>query len=715
MSSGVRLELRNRRFLPGCAFGLAEPTALVELAVTGVDTFDAATEQRLKARAGAFYPEENYYLFFGVDEQDWPAPFLVDGAAGPCTPAQRLGQWVVALTVILQRWAYDVAFRGAVVDADPSRLLLAIPWRQQSVFSGALELAVRLIPLWSEPEPDAADLAEVTDYFHTGLEALHTSGLVLDGLRFAQAAVARDIPIAITLGFLRLGWGADAELLHGTFTGHTAWIAHCTAKDKIATSSLLGAVGVPVPAMRVVADYEGAESAAAELGWPVVIKPPALDMSAGIVPGIDSTDKLRSAFAAAAALSPGRVMVEKHVPGDSHRLLVVHGRLLDAVRRIPPEVTGDGVHSIAELIVIANADPRRAVVVKPVKLDDEGVEFLREQGLDETSVPEKGRLVRFAHLTYRRVGGYAEDVSTVIHPDNRALAERVARVAQLDIAGVDLLIEDISRSWREVGGCVCEVNSQPALMPHWLARPDWDVNGEILDLLIAGRPMRIPTAAVVGVGETGATALLLQEIWEATGRRTGVCTTEVLRIGDDVVSTDNLAGQPGTHMILADPGVEAAVFEVPTDNLIELGHGCDRYDVVAILGTDADVVDLHTDVLHRAHRAIVVNADDPLCMDLRLRIPGPRHVLVTRDAGSVALHCAVGGDAVFIETVDGQNWLTLAEGENRTRLMCPVGSGPAPLPVLFAAAVAWAQGVDADVIGTVLASGDPTAPADPER
>lgn len=702
IADNLKMELRNRRLLPGCAFGLAEKTVLVELAISGADFFDATVEERLKARATAFYPDENYYLFFGVNEQEWPGAFLVDDAVGDLgAPAHRLGRWVVALSIILQRWAYELAFHGAVVYSDSDRLLLAIPWRRESVLSGALELALRLIPLWSEPEPDPAELAAVSEYFHRGLEVLHRSAFPLDGLRFAQAAVARDIPVATTLGNIRLGWGANAEILHGTFTGHTSWLAHSAAKDKIATSALLGEVGVPVPALRVVADVEQAAEAAADLGWPVVVKPPNCDMSAGITPGVDSIDKLRRAFDAAAELSPGRVMIEKHVPGDSHRLLVVHGRLLAAARRVPPEVTGDGVHSIAELIVLANANPLRTRVVQPIKLDDDGIEFLREQGLDEHSVPECGRLVRFAHLTYRRVGGYGKDVSDLVHPDNRALVERVARVSRLDIAGVDLLTVDIGRSWLDGGAFVCEVNSQPALMPHWLARPEWDVNGEILDLLVDGRPMRIPTAAVTGVDGAGATAVLLHKIWETTGRRTGVCTTELLRVGADVISTKDFAGQRGIQMILADPGVESGVFEVPADTIIERGHGCDRYDVVAVLNSGADVADRHADILGRAHGAIVVNADDPLCMGMRCRASTSRQVLVATDPAAVSLHCSVGGDAVFVDTVDGQRWLTLSEGDIRTRVVRLDGVDD-QRPALFAAAVAWAQGVDTAHIATAL-------------
>lgn len=698
----IELTLQTSRLLPGCAFGLAEPTALVEVTCTGVDAFDAEAERRVRDRAAAFYPDENYYLFFGISEQDWPGAFLVPGGSDQ-EGAHRLGRWVVALTIILQRWAHDLGFRGNVVHADPDRLLLAVPWRREEVFTGALGLAIRLLQIWVQPEPPAAEVQEATTYFRDGLAVLHRRGLIVDGLRYAQAAVARDIPVNPVLDFLRLGWAANAEYLHASFTGRTGWLAHYVAKDKIATSALLAQAGIPVPPLQVVADVGAAEQAAAELGWPVVVKPASEDMSNGVVAGITTVDRLRSAFDTAATMSPGRVMVEKHLPGDSHRLLVVHGRVLDTVRRVPAGVTGDGEHSIAELIERANTDPRRTTILKPVALDDEGLEFLREQGLDRESVPERGRVVRFGHLTFRRVGGYTEDVSALVHPDNRALAERAARVSQLDIAGVDLLIEDIGRSWRDVGGVVLEVNSQPALMPHWLARPEWDVNGEILDLLIGGRTLRIPTAALSGVEDADRAAALLQRIWQMAGALTGVCTRNGVRVGDEVVSTADLGGLPGIQMILADPGVQAGVFEVPTETLIELGHGCDRYDVVGVLNSSPQTRELHADILRRAHQAVVLNAEDPSCLAIRFAASASRHILVSTDYEVVALHIAVGGDAVYLENAGGRCWMTLAEGETTTRLSAVDGTTSDPVPMMFAAALAWAQGIDPAIIAEALA------------
>ena len=325
----------------------------------------------------------------------------------------------------------------------------------------------------------------------------------------------------------------------------------------------------------------------------------------------------------------------------------------------------------------------------------------------------------------------------LVHPDNIALAVRAARIVGLDIAGVDFLCPDISRSWRDVGGAICEVNAQPGLRPHWLADPARDINGEILDILFGGRPARVPTAAVAGTNGKTTTAEMLHRIWSAAGRRTGVCTTARVRIGDEIVSTDNLSGQPGARIILNDPGVQAAVMEMPRKGLIYFGHHCDRYDVAALLNVQDDhigvdgidtieqIAELKAEVLERATEAIVVNAEDPLCLAMRARAGTGRHILVARKAAVdvVGEHRRRGGEAVFLADRGGRPWIILAAGGAETELM-PVHDVPATLNgmlpfnetnALFAAALAWAQGVETDTIRDALSSFHNSAEENPGR
>ena len=746
----MQLRIANRRFLIGCSAGLRERTAIFDVSVSGAVTVDAAVEARFRIGALQLCPEEP---LFGVTEDDWPDGFVAPPQDGDQQPNQWLGRWVVAVAVAIQRWGRDPVWQGAVLQADPQLLRLAIPWRRDALCNEAVNLAVQLVQRWLQADADAVP-PSVRNWFDSGPSALtlsehfggRWSAIQSDGLspytlRIAQAGAARGVPFDVLPSFVQLGWGTHAERFDMTFTKDTSWIAATLAKNKMKTSRTLAAEYLPVPAFAIVANVGEAEKAADDLGWPVVVKPSNQDQGLGVVAGIRDPETLRRAFGEADKLSPAAVIVEKHVEGDDHRLLVVRGRMLAAAKRTAAEVVGDGARTVAQLVDDVNADPRRGTAqfsrLKVLRLDDTARECLTEQGLETNSVPARGRSVWLRRIANVSVGGTAVDVTAEVHPDNRSLAERAARVVGLDIAGIDLLCPDISRSWREVGGAICEINAQPGLRVHWLVDPDRDLEGEILDIIFKDRSPRIPTAAIAGTNGKTTTALMLQHIWATAGKLTGVCATQVLLIGDEILSTENLSGYPGAKAILNDPGVEAAVFEMPRKGLIYFGHPCDRYDVSALLNVADDhigadgietleqMAELKAEVLERTSNAIVVNADDKLCLAMRSRAETERHILVTSDPmnSAVTEHRNHGGEAVFIDVWDRVRCIVLTRGQDEYLLM-PVDDIPAvmngllrfnEINAMFAAALAWAQGVEIGTIRQALASFTHSAEQNPGR
>lgn len=593
----LELHIADVRFHRGCAAGLDEPTALVEVAVRGAADDGAA--DRIRAGLVALCPEEPLH---GVAESDWPTAFLMERTAG-------LAEWGVATAVALQRWAHDPVWRGRVVFDEPHQWSLAIPWQRRDTVDGALRLALELVEQWARATPDPAALERLTGMFRDGLPDVRRDGLAPSTMRFIQAAVRRGIPFDIGPQFVQFGWGAAAERMDATLTGRTSFLAARTARNKVAAGRTLTDAGLPVPSGAVVGDVARAEKVAAQLGWPVAVKPAHLDR--GVV--IRDVPTLRLAFDEAARLNPGNVVVERHVEGADHRMLVVHERLLMAVRLGP----GDAV----------------------------------------------------------------EDVTDRVHPDNRLLAQRAARIIGLDIAAVGLRSPDIETSWREADSAVSGVSPQPGLQPFWLADPGRDIDGEIIDILFGGRSGRIPTAAVTGAERAGETALELGRIWAAIGRRTGVCTSAGVRIGDELLSAADLSGYPGTRLLLTDPDVAAVVLEVPRDG----EQPCDRYDVVALLdGRDTDA-----DLVRRARDAVVVNAEDPSCLATLASTTAGRRILVAQDPRATAAHRAGGGEAVFVGERDGRAWIVAAAGETETALTPATGDAE----TMFAAAMAWAQGI----------------------
>lgn len=656
--SDFQLRLERKTLLSGYSCGLDEKTAIVELSVSGAPAYSEAADDALREAALALCPGQR---LFGVDESGWPTAFLKVVDSGEAW----LGNWIVALTVAVQRFGGDPVWRGRVVEAGSHRLLLAVPWARAEFFGDALDLALELVR--------GGGPVTVQDRIAEKWPAIRASGMAPATVRFIQAAASRGIPFSVLPNFILLGWGVNAERFDISFTGRTSWIADTLARDKWNSKRTLARAEITVPHAWVVHNAADAEYAAANLaGWPAVVKPlNRLSDQAdnGVTTGIPDPEALGPAFDRAARCSTGGVIVEEHIDGDDHRLLVVNGKLLAAARR---KAMGGN---------------------------------------------------RF---------GPIEDVTASVDPDNRALVERVARVVGLDIAGVDVLTPDISRPWHEAGGAVYGVCGQPDISPHWIADPDRDLNGEVLDSVFAGWPSRIPTAAITGTNGKTTTAEMLFNIWTAAGKVTGVCTTVAVRIGNQRVTAKNLSGWPGARIILEDPGVEAAVFEMPRKGLLKFGHPCDRYDVAALLNVQDDhigdegidtleqMAELKAEVLERAGRAIVVNADDPRCLAMRSRAGTGRHILVgNADNPAIDEHRRGGGEALFVESSS----IVLAVGDRQETLM-PVKDIPAAMDgllrfnvtnAMFAAGLAWAQGISLETIRRGLGAFGNTQATNPGR
>ena len=235
------------------------------------------------------------------------------------------------------------------------------------------------------------------------------------------------------------------------------------AQDKHLTKALLQAAGVPVPIGRPVRDADDAWAVAQEIGLPVVVKPQDGNQGKGVTVNVVTREHLNAAFQAASAI--GTVMIEKYLAGGDFRLLVVGKKLVAAARRDPPQVIGDGVLTVSELVERVNADPRRgdghATSLTRVRLDNIALSRLRVQGLEPDSVPAKGRRVMLRHNANLSTGGSATDVTDDVHPEVAARAVAAAQMVGLHICGVDVVCESVLRPLEEQRGGVVEVNAAP--------------------------------------------------------------------------------------------------------------------------------------------------------------------------------------------------------------------------------------------------------------
>ncbi|NTW10582.1 MAG: cyanophycin synthetase [Chlorobiaceae bacterium] len=663
----------------------------------------------------------------GVRPHELPGSVLVGSESA--TPFSR---WLAAMIVVFLRLAGEPVFKARVVSSSGNAIVFAVEWGRQTVFNNAIQLALRHLLSWIKPGLFPENPARLAKNMDDWLSAVTPGGLPFNTTCFVEAALRRNIPVSYSLftGTVKLGWGKNSVRMERSFTDGTSVIAARIARQKFNTTPLLQLNKIPVPSGSLAINREQAIGCAMKLGWPVVIKHSTCDQGVGVVTRITGKDSLLRAFDKALQLSPQGVIIEKHIEGEDFRLLVVGGRMLAAAKRTPGGVTGDGKSTVRELLQTLNADPQRGSkkdsLLISIDFDDEAAKCLREQGLTIDSVPENGNFVRLRGTANISTGGTAFDVTGMVHPDNRMVAERAARLVGLDIAGIDFISPDITKSWHEAGGSILEVNAQPGLRVHWISSCGRDVHGEVIDWLFREKSSRIPIAAITGTNGKSTTAMMLNHIWKETGMVSGVCTTGGVWIGEELVSTMNLSGFPGGKIILEDPAVEAAVIEMPRKGLIYMGHPCDRYDVAAMLNVQDDhigvdginsleeMASLKAEVIERATKAVVVNAEDSLCLGVLGRCSAPMQIFVSRDPSLPVLleHLDRGGFGVFTADCNGTDWIVFAEGKNETPVM-PIDEIPATLNgilrynqsnAMFAAALAWAHGIGFDDIRRGLSS-----------
>ncbi|MCH2242747.1 MAG: cyanophycin synthetase, partial [Aquabacterium sp.] len=408
------------------------------------------------------------------------------------------------------------------------------------------------------------------------------------------AAADRGIPhIRLNDGNLvQLGYGARQRRIWTAETEQTSAIAEGIASDKDLTKQLLRACGVPVPEGRVVSDAADAWDAAEDIGTPVVVKPSDANHGRGVSIELTTREQVEAAFAVADA-EGSDVIVERFVPGQEHRLLVVGNRMVAASRGDAACVTGDGRSSIAELVASQlNTDPRRGedeiYPLDIVRIDEPAVLLeLQRQGCTPETVPAPGRVVRVL-----RNGNLAIDVTDDVHPSVAEMATLAARVVGLDIAGIDLLAQDISRPLEEQGGAIVEVNAGPGLLMHLKPaegspRP---VGRAIVDHLFPEtddeQPGRIPVVGVAGSQGTALIARWIAWLLHLSGRHVGLACSEGLFFDRRAVERGDRARFEPAHRLLMNRAMEAAVIENGAATILRDGLPYDRCAVGIV--TDLD-------------------------------------------------------------------------------------------------------------------------------
>lgn len=408
-------------------------------------------------------------------------------------------------------------------------------------------------------------------------------------------AKKRSLPVTrIGYGSLvRIGHGRHGRLIEATLSDATSCISADIASNKQLTKLILDDHKIPVPYGKVVYTEVSAAMAAAQLGYPVVVKPFNGNQGKGVHTNLWDQALVIDAFREAARYSAG-VIVEKHIPGNDYRVLVVGGEVKAVAHRLPAMVVGDGVHTVRELVEMVNRDPARgAGHEKPltkIKISEVERCVLQKQGLDEHAIPEAGRTVRLRENGNLSTGGTAIDCTDRIHPDNANIAVNAAAALGIDIAGVDMVAEDISKSILQTGGAVIEVNAAPGIRMHLYPTEGTgrNVAKDIVDFLFPAKHYDFPIVSVTGTNGKTTTARLVSRMLTLSGLTVGMTSTAGTYVGERCVSRGDNSGPRSAKALLACKAIDAAVFETARGGILREGLGYDLADVGIITNIAED-------------------------------------------------------------------------------------------------------------------------------
>lgn len=545
-----------------------------------------------------------------------------------------------------------------------------------------------------------------------------------------RAAEERNIPwLRLNeYSLVQFGHGKFQQRIQATITSKTTNIAVEISCDKEDTHNLLRDLGLPLPTQRLVYSEGEAVRAARRMGYPVVVKPLDANHGRGITIDINEDEEVASAFQFAREKGKSRgVLVESLILGFDHRMLVVNGELVAVAKRVPGHVKGDGKNTIEQLVEIVNQDPRRGVghekVLTMLELDRQAEQLMKAAGYTADTVLPDGEVFFLRSTANLSTGGTAIDLTDEVHPDNRAMAIRAVMAVGLDVGGVDFLTQDISQSYKEIGGAIVEVNAAPGFRMHVAPSEGQprDVAGKVMDMLFPpSTPSRIPIAAITGTNGKTTTSRMLSHILKSAGHNVGSTSTDGVYIDGHLTVKGDMTGPMAANIVLRDPTVDVAVMETARGGILRAGLGYNYSNVSACLNISSDhlgikgidtleqLAEIKRVVVEVAEDTAVLNADDPHCLQMADYTKAKKLCYVTMNPGHALVkeHIKQGGMAVVLEQGINGDMITIYDSGSHipllwTHLIPATLEGKAVHNVqnaMFASAMSFAMDVELEQI-----------------
>jgi cyanophycin synthetase len=584
----------------------------------------------------------------------------------------------------------------------------------------------------------AQDLADLRDLCNNAALGPSTETIV-------KEAQARNIPwlLLSARSMVQLGYGVHQKRIQATLSSFSGILAVELACDKEGTKTILKDGGIPVPRGTVIQYLDELPAAIEEVGgFPIVIKPLDGNHGRGISIDVKNQQEAEEAYDLASAASKTRsVIVERYYKGSDHRILVINGKVAAVAERIPAHVVGDGRSTIEELIEITNQDPNRgdghANVLTKITIDKTALNVLGKQGYELTSILEQGAIAYLRATANLSTGGIAVDRTDEIHPENVWIAQRVAKLIGLDIAGIDVVTDDIRKPLKEVDGVIVEVNAAPGFRMHVAPSRGLPRNiaAPVIDMLFPpGTPSRVPILAITGTNGKTTTSRLISHICRQTGKVVGFTTTDGVYIDDYLVEKGDNTGPYSAGMILKEPTVEIAVLETARGGILRSGLAFNQCDVGVVLNVAADHLGIgDIDTIEQmakvksvvaevvsAEGYAVLNADDPLTVSMAEKVKGRvAYFSMSPDNPIIHDHIRRGGMAAIYEN----GYLSILEGEWTLRIEEAVNipvtmQGMAPFMIanaLAACLATFVQGIDIELIRQGVRTFKPSVAQTPGR
>jgi cyanophycin synthetase len=484
---------------------------------------------------------------------------------------------------------------------------------------------------------------------------------------------------------IRLGYGVNQKQFQATITCDTSNAAVTIADNKSATKKLLAQAMIPVADGDICSDEVGLKEIIGEIGLPVVVKPLDGNQGKGATIGITSYEAAVIALHEAKQHSH-HAIVEKFIEGSDYRLLVIDGKFVAASKRVPASVVGDGQSSIRELIEEVNRQPDRGdgheAPLTKIKFDKDTYLQLAKYNYTVESIPLEREVIILKSTANLSTGGTAEDVTDDVHPENKFMAERIAKIIGLDVCGIDVMAADISQPIRKTGGVVLEVNAAPGFRMHLQpskGKPR-NVAKAVVDMLYPpGTQSTIPLFAVTGTNGKTTTTRLLAHMAKCAGYQPGYTTTDGIYIGDYLIEEGDTTGPSSGNVILSDPTVDFAVLETARGGLLRSGLCFDHCDVGIITNIQEDHLGLN-DIetlkdLARVKAVVarsvkdtgwaVLNAEDENCARIARDLSCNTAFFAMDEQNETVQQCITAGRPV---AVFENNYVTIIKGDERVRI-----------------------------------------------